>query len=68
MFHGSSHECLTKALSLQVPKGLGRELVRFIYVAYVYLPPLKPSHIAYNNTPLKPGMTVSNGEDVHPPV
>lgn len=34
MFHGSSHVCLTKALGLQVPKGLGRELVR-IYLCSI---------------------------------
>jgi hypothetical protein len=49
---------------LQVHKVLVHELVR-IYIEYIFASS-QTLHIACNNTPLKPGMTVSNGEDVHP--
>ncbi len=62
MFHRTSHVRLTEALS-QVHKVSARELVR-IYLVYL-LASSQTSHIAYNSTPLKPGMTVSNGEDVY---
>jgi len=52
----------TKASGLQAHKGLVLESVG-IYLIPLLLSP-QPSPIAYNSTQLKPGMTVSNGENL----
>jgi hypothetical protein len=46
------------------PQGLTCELAR-VDLGYL-LAPSQTSHMAYNNTPLKPGIAVSNGDDVLP--